>query len=170
MCAKCLEAEANDTDPVPHKCPRNYHGSSKAMEADAALAAYEDLHRMSNGTVTIGHIIADDDSSMRSLLKHPTMHHRKGALPEDLPEPEWLADPTHRTKVMAKPFFGLAALGKNESECTNVDAIRIKIWWGYMIKFYRDHPIEEVRRAAKSILEHLFDDHTYCDVKWCKPL
>ena len=140
------------------------------MEADAALAAYEDLHRMPNGTITIGHIIADDDSSMRSLLKHPTMYHRKGALPEDLPEPEWLADPTHRTKVMAKPFYALAGLGKNESECTNVDATRIKIWWGYMIKYYRDHPIEEVRRAAKSILEHLFDDHTYCDPKWCKPL
>ena len=170
MCAKCLEAEMKKTEPEEHKCPRNYTGSSKAMKADAALEAYEEIYRISGGSTVIGHIIADDDSSMRSLLRHATMNHRKGALPLELPEPEWLADPTHRTKVMAKPFFALASLGKSESMCTKVDATRIKQWWGYMIKYYRSYPLEVVRKAAKSVLEHLFDNHEYCDVKWCKPL
>ena len=170
MCAKCIEGEGKNKQPKPHTCPRNYSGSSKGMEADAALAVYKELFESSNKTTAIGHIIADDDSSMRSMLRHPTMHHRKGALPPELPEPQWLADPTHRRKIIAKPFFALAALGKSQSNCTTVDATRIKQWWGYMIKYYRGYPLEVVRKAAKSVLEHLFDNHEYCDVKWCKPL
>ena len=170
MCATCLEGEDLQVNAKPHSCPRNYSGSSKAMEADAALEAYEELYEMSQGTTTIGWIIADDDSSMRSLLRHPTIHHPKGALPERLPEPQWLADPTHRTKCMAKPFFALVALGKTSTQCTRVDAFRIKQWWGYMIKYYRKYPIETVRKAAKAVVEHLFNDHRFCDIKWCKPL
>ena len=112
MCATCLEVEHSNKEPKAHVCPRNYSGSSKGMEANAALEAYNELHRVSNGTNALSHIIADDDSSMRALLRHKSNNHPKGALPSDLPEPAWLADPTHRTKVMAKPFFALAALGK----------------------------------------------------------
>ena len=39
-----------------------------------------------------------------------------------------------------------------------------------MIHFYRESSIEVVRKAARSVLEHLFDDHRWCDIKWCKPL
>ena len=93
------------------------------MEAGAALAAYKGLYnRISNQTTTIGNIVADDNSSMRSLLRHPTILHRKGGLPPELPEPWWLADPTHRTNVITKPFFALSALGKLQSQCTVVDA------------------------------------------------
>ena len=27
-----------------------------------------------------------------------------------------------------------------------------------------------MRRAAKCVIEHLFDNHTLCSTKWCKPL
>ena len=37
MCATCQSAESNGTVAKEHKCPKNYSGSSKAMEADAAL-------------------------------------------------------------------------------------------------------------------------------------
>ena len=40
----------------------------------------------------------------------------------------------------------------------------------YDTRYYRHHPLETVRKAAKAILEHLFDNHQYCDAKWCKPL
>ena len=113
MCATCLEAENKNVEAKPHKCPknyRNYSGSSKAMEADAALEAYEDLYKMSEGTVVIGSIVADDDSSMKSFLKQRSVLHPKGHLPERLPEPNFLADLTHRTRVIAKYFYALAAL------------------------------------------------------------
>ena len=140
------------------------------MESDAALEAYENLFEATKGTVAIGFIIADDDSSMRSYLKHQSPAHPKGTLPSGLPSPEWLSDPTHRTKTMAKPFFHLAALGKSESECTKLDAVRIKRWWGFMVKVHKGSDLETIKRAANAVLEHLFDNHIYCDVKWCKPL
>ena len=167
MCATCLDAEDADTLPKPHSCPRNYTGSSKAMEPDAALAAYELLHQGTKGLVSLGHIITDDDSSMRSYLKHPTTENPKGNLPTTMPEPQWLADPTHRTKIIAKHFYNLVSRGKKKTQCTRVDAGRIKRWWGHMVKMYRDAPYKRFKRAAKSVLEHLFDDHRYCDRKWC---
>ena len=44
---------------------------------------------------------------MRALLKH-SINHPNGKLKPEIPEPEWLADPSHRTKVVAKPIFALA--------------------------------------------------------------
>jgi len=67
-------------------------------------------------------IVADDDSSMRALLRHPD-NNPKGKLPLEIPEPEWLTDPSHRTKVVAKPFYALASLPKKQSTCTNIDAM-----------------------------------------------
>ena len=36
-------------------------------------------------------------------------------------------------------------------------------------KMHRGSDLETVKRGAKAVLEHLFDNHVYCDVKWCKP-
>ena len=56
-------------------------GSSKEMEAkNASLTAYQDLHQISENTTTIRNIIADDDLSMQSILKHLTIYHCKGIL------------------------------------------------------------------------------------------
>ena len=170
MCRKCLDAEKTNEDPIPHKCPRNYSGSSKAMEADAALEAYLYLHEASHGTAHIAFIIADDDSSMRSYLKHQNSTNKKGNLPQELVQPEWLADPTHRTKIVSKAFFALAATGKSNTECTPVDATRIKRYWGHMIKMYRESPMKQFKKSVKAVLEHLFDNHRYCDIKWCRVL
>eukprot|EP00957_Ditylum_brightwellii_P164845 12550262-Ditylum_brightwellii.AAC.1 len=79
----------------------------------------------------VGSIIDDDDSSMKALLHHsykecqankenflwpqvPSKDGRLGTklcdtgkLPLAIPEPKWLAHPTHRTKVVAKQYFGV---------------------------------------------------------------
>ena len=49
---------------------------------------------------------------MRALLKHG-INHPKGKLKPEIPEPEWLADPSHRTKVVAKPIFALTNAQKS---------------------------------------------------------
>ena len=167
MCRICLECEEKNKIPKPHLCPRNYSGSSKAMEADAALEAILFLTEASHGTAVVGYIVADDDSFMKSYLKHKIPVHPKGCLPKELPEPDFFADPTHRTKVIAKPFFALTSQGKSKTECTSVDAARIKRRWGHIIKMYRLSPFKRMKQAVKSVLEHLFDDHKYCGVKWC---
>ena len=83
-----------------------------------------------------------------------------------MPEPEWLPDPSHRTKVVAKPFYALASLPKNQSTCTNVDDMRLKRYFGYMLKSNRMNGISEIVTASKSVVEHLFNDHIYCDEKF----
>ena len=29
--------------------------------------------------------------------------------------------------------------------------------------------ISEIVRASKAVVEHLFENHEYCDEKWCRP-
>ena len=72
-------------------------------------------------------IVVDDDSSMRLLLKH-SVNNPKGKLPLEIPEPEWLANPSHRAKVVVKHFCALAQLPKSASTFTNVDAIQLKAY------------------------------------------
>ena len=144
-------------------------GSSKGMEADAALHLIEKLHKQSATDAFIEAIVADDDSSMRAVLSHKSTNKKKGRLPEYIPQPRFLADPTHRVKVVAKTIFMLANQPSTTSICTKVDALRFKKYFGYMIKQTRTGTIEEMREKCMAVIEHLFDNHIYCDPKWCKP-
>ena len=76
-------------------------------------------------------IISDDDSTMQALLKHPligvqgqVLKTSKGKLDEEIPEPSFLADPSHRMKVVAKHIFSI--VNKNRAQrcgCTKSDAL-----------------------------------------------
>ena len=92
---------------------------------------------------------------MRALLRHPH-NNPKGKLPLGMPESEWLADPSHRTKVVAKPFYALEYLPKSQNTCTNVDTMRLKGYFGYMIKSNRMNEISEIVSASKAVVEHMF--------------
>ena len=160
--------EAQSKEPLPHDCPRNYSGSSKAMESDSALNLYESLFYDSKKKIVLKSIVSDDDSTMRALLKYPK-NHKRGKLNPEIPEPSWLADPSHRTKVVAKYMFNLATLPKSKSTCTKIDAVRVKKYFGYMLKTNRDRTIPEIKIASLAVIEHLFDNHHYCDSRWCRP-
>ena len=47
MCRQCSIATENGEEPSEYVCPRNYDGSFKAMEADAALTLYKDIYNKS---------------------------------------------------------------------------------------------------------------------------
>ena len=53
------------------------------------------------------------------FLKH-IYNHPKGELKFEVPEPDWLASPSYRIKVVAKPTFALAAAPKGKSSGTKV--------------------------------------------------
>ena len=103
------------------------------MEANTALQLYINLYNASNKNIVLKTVVVDDDSPIRSLLTQKT-NNLKGGLSEEIPQPEWLADLSHRTKVVAKPIFLLADLPMSASTCTKVDAIRFKKYFGYTIK------------------------------------
>ena len=68
---KCSIARSTGEEPPIHVYLRNYDGSSKGMEVDAALDLYKTLYNSNDKKVVLKTIVVDDDSSMRVLLRHP---------------------------------------------------------------------------------------------------
>ena len=59
-------------------------------------------------------IVIDDDIKIRAVLNHPSigvqgkvLKSSKGKLDEEIPEPSFLADPSHRVKVVSKHIFSV---------------------------------------------------------------
>ena len=80
------------------------------MEASAVLKMVEDA--LYDQFFIVDVIVSDNDSTMRTVLKHPLIGVRgqvlkssKGKLDEEIPEPSFLADPYHRVKVVAKHIY-----------------------------------------------------------------
>ena len=114
------------------------------MEASTILKMVEDA--LYNHFFIIDDIVSDDDSTMRAVIKHPSICVRgqvlkssKGKIDEEIPDPSFLADPSHRMKVVANHIFSIF----NESRahrcgCTKEDALRPNKDWGYMIRNNRE--------------------------------
>ena len=182
---KCAICNQYNNQNVPlHKCSKNFEGSSKSMEAEGALQLCIKAH---NRSYNIGVIVSDDDSTMRAVLRHSHTDKTNkdanykwprnsktnikvkdtGRLPLHIPEPTFYADPSHRTKIVAKKFFALKTMGKTKSEITMADCLRMKKYHGYFLKQNRHKTKEEFAKAAKAPLEHLFDNHEFCG-SWCQ--
>ena len=67
------------------------------MEVAVALELTRKVHTDFKEHVFIREIVSDDDSSLRKNLRH--VSHDAGSLEEGIPEPTFLADPSHRIKV-----------------------------------------------------------------------
>ena len=122
-CSKCKTANVFDQAPDDHECQINWERASGAMEAAVALEICIDLYD-GDYAIFIKKIVSDDDSTLRSHLVH---EEQGGKLPLRIPPPEFLADPSHRIKVMSGPIFSLAkSEGKNPAKCKKIDTLRIK--------------------------------------------
>ena len=92
----------------------------------------------------------------------------KGKLDEEIPEPYFFSDPSHRVKAVAKHIFSV--INKSRAQqcgCKKADALRIKKDWGYMIKKNRGETIEELSEASEVPLKHMFNSHGNCSAEWC---
>ena len=135
------------------------------MEAYAIMKMVEDA--LYNRFFIINVIVRDDDSTMRDVLKHPSkgaqgqvLKTSKGKIDEEIPEPSFLADPSHSVKVVAKHIFSIVNKSRpKRCWCTKADSLRLKKDWGYMIKKNREKTIEYLSEASKVPLEHMFNCH-----------
>ena len=114
-------AETKKVLVLPRICTKNHHRSSKSMEVDAIYNLIVNL--WDHKQVGICCIVSDDDTTMHVHLKHswrdkimakkmredewPRMakgrkKDNNGRLPLRIPEPEFLADPSHRKKSFGK--------------------------------------------------------------------
>ena len=106
-CTVCSKANFLNIPAEEHGCRINYEGSSGGMEAQVALELCITLHDDSGYSVCVHQIVSDDDSTMRAHLQYED-NSEKGKLPTHIPIPTFLADPSHRVKVMSSPLFKLA--------------------------------------------------------------
>ena len=189
-CVKCRLAELTKKEPIKHECPKNHCGSSKSMECEAIWLMVQDAYYNQRFTCSI--IVSDDNSTMKSILKHsweekikagrmtvdewPKNNQNRpkkdnGRLPLDIPEPKFLADFNHRVKTVGKAIFALAALPKRDSDVSKELAVRMKSYWGMMLKQVRylkwEEEKENIKKKMLAPLEHLFNNHKFCDVEWC---
>ena len=163
-CSICKCAKKKGRPVRVHPCPKNFSESSKAMEAVGAHKIIESIYLQSKGALYCKEIIADDDSTMKAHCSHA-----KG-LDKVIPEPKFLADPSHRCKVVAKPMYKLANAPKKTSLVTKNDAKRIKFYYSYFIRVNRCKEGITAQWMSKHVwcvLFHLFDDHHLCTSDFC---
>ena len=94
------------------------------------------------------------------MLKHPyigvqgqVMKSSKRKIDEEITEPSFLADPSHRVKVVAKHMFSIVNKSRAQRcRCTKEDALRLKKDWGYMIKNNREKPLNSWVRQVSFLL------------------
>ena len=131
-CSKCAAARKMCSPVAEHFCPLNYAGSSKGMEATAALEMVVEVWKTFNGSVYIKIIVSDDDSSMRAKVSYATTSEH-GMLPTHVIQPIFKADPGHRIKSMAKPMFFFSKAPKSVSNIEMSDAMQYRMYIGCCI-------------------------------------
>ena len=82
------------------------------------------------GQVHVGQLVTDDDSTIRSRCKNLK---DGGIVRDDVPTPVFLADPSHRVKVMGKAIYKLVGKTKKKDEVKTIDALRLKKYFSLYI-------------------------------------
>ena len=103
-CKICEVMTQKYDDIHPHECLINYEGSSGAMESKLAVRMIHDTWNKSGKKVTIGTIVADDDSTLKANTKNKN---NRGLLDDDIETPKFLADPSHRIKCIIRSVYKL---------------------------------------------------------------
>jgi hypothetical protein len=160
QCSTCNSYRKRDL-PIPnHPCNINHDGSSGSMETLLCKDLIEEICEETIGRVMVGQVVSDDDSTLRSVC---SSHSKGGKLYDGVDEPEFLADPAHRTKVMAKPIFALVKKTRKQDEVKKVDALRLKKYISCYINQYWNGDFDYFVSNAMAPVEHLFDNHAFCD-------
>ena len=114
--------------------------------------------------VVLGALVTDDDSTIRARCKN---HSEGGKLTGNIPTPKFLADPGNRIKVMGKAIFKVVTKTKNPDEVRSIDALRWKKYFSCYVAQNKTKGLDTFINNANAALEHLFNNHTFCDSSWC---
>ena len=149
---------------------RNFDGSSSSMESSGLLYLVKEIFWKSNGEIIFGRFIIDDDTTMKKVMSHPYCLprgkvYKGGILPKQIPVPEWFCDPNHRSKCVGKMVFDLVAKNKGINK---LDALCLKKYYQYFIKQNRSKGLSYLMEYKWCPLEHLFDNHEFCESTWCE--
>ena len=187
MSKRCAKCESGKTHEEGDACSKNYDGSSKGMEATGAI---QNVLKLFNEHGCYAAMLAcDDDSSSKAVLQWSYKDlefnasangevyvwpktaggYKKtdnGKLPLEHPIMFFLADKNHRVRTYARKYFELSRKPLKESECTSVDAERIKRNFSYCVRMYSGENFDVFMAAMKAVIEHHFNNHEFCG-DWC---
>ena len=97
-----------------------------------------------------------------------------GKLPDLIPQPKFLADFNHRVKSVGRAVYELALMSKSKSMVDKNLAKRLKLYWSKMLqqvkKFDLQDEWEEIEKRVRAPIEHVFDNHQFCQETWCYAL
>jgi len=185
-CAHCDRSKRKKKNPKQHKCVNSHPGTSKSMEAVAAVNLVVMLSERGTPLVSI---VGDDDSSVPANLRHSykelqandpnfiwPLNPAGTAKKKDYGKLElhvdaivnFFADPTHRCKVACKKLFAKARQANNPLGFKLSDAHRLKKNFGYWLKRNRGKSFQEFWDSRLAVIDHHFGDHTNCSGEFCR--
>ena len=153
---KCKQCEKNPSVFHPD-CRLNYHGSSKGMEAEAAVRLVINNDMLQNANVEIGIFIADNDSSSIAAVQKKSSH----LIIKQ-------SDLTHTKKGVGNILYEV----KSKQACDpdlelEHDSIKyFKKCFAYAVTQNVGH-LENMQAALRNIPYHAFGDHKNCG-SWCQ--
>jgi len=186
FCRVCTSAKRLNKVPKQHKCCANHVDSSGSMEADALLDMIHELK--SKWNVHVSHLCTDDDSTMRARVRwgnedykrhfgnYPMVEIMKGKnkgkmrIREDtgrlklcVPQPTFVADPSHRKKTLRNKLYALNNLPAPQKHGFGpADITRIVKNFSYFVNTMSTIDSTQWAVQGRCVLDHHFDDHANC--------
>jgi len=179
-----------------HRCPKNYKGTAKSMEACAVVSMVTEMYDAGKNVIDV--LLTDDDSTTRSNARHSFQEVMtangwtekekaelwpkkkggkyvadRGKLPIRVRAiSKYLADPPHRGKSVGRAFYKLEGKRGRELKFTAVDCERLKRNFNFWHRQNRGEPYEVFEARYHAVIDHHFGDHSSCQSKeeggWCK--
>ena len=170
FCRKCAYYYKDDEN-IPviriHRCTINHEGGAPAMEAAALVDMYTDMY--DRFKCALKAVVADDDTKMPvrcnwNSASHPLgLGHANGTLRNNIPRPNFLADPAHRKKTVRNKLYKLLQKKKGDRHgFTEGDLLRIVTNFIYCVRQLPTILEDEWVDSVKAVLDHHFDDHKNC--------
>ncbi|XP_063448068.1 uncharacterized protein LOC134727616 [Mytilus trossulus] len=152
-CRICQSAKKKGDFARVHACKQNWSGSAKAMEADMVAQMVKDLVVVEK--INVSEIAGDDDST--------GFEKRKKQMPHL--EIEKTSDRNHIKKNVNSKLYELKN-SKMHKELTQKVLDSIQKNFSYMIDQNQGSE-DGIKNGLKAITEHMFGNHTFCNVSWC---
>jgi hypothetical protein len=168
LCCLCAAAKRKGREPAAHACSKNYEGSSKGMEAKGILKLVTNLWENTKLAVTT--YVSDRDSSTRAVLspEKPDDDKDKGKLPAEHYPVTFFTDPNHIVRSFGSKVYKLSRMSKKKSLMSRSDAPRLKRNFSYWARRGNKGCLVIYRRQSRAVVEHHFNNHTYCSTDFCK--
>ncbi|VDI52206.1 Hypothetical predicted protein [Mytilus galloprovincialis] len=147
---KICEFHQNKKETVPeHECHLNWHGSSKSMEADMAVAM---AHRLKDDECEINVIHADNDASTTARLEVEFGNIQK----KD--------DQNHVKKGLSTSLYNISKSYKELQK----DETKQYILRCFMYAIKGGDNEDDIKIGLQRIVPHIFGSHENCkDADWC---